>query len=59
VKTPTDDSLVAKHRGFNETAAAIAGTPLPSNASMFFNHPEMLIALRRPSVTRNRYSPSP
>jgi hypothetical protein len=54
MKTPTVDSLVAEHRGFNETAAAIAGTPLPSNASMFLNHPEMLVALRRPGATRNR-----
>jgi len=37
VKSSADDGLVAKHRGFNQTPAIIAGTSLPAQMSMLRN----------------------
>ena len=49
----TDDALVAKHRGLNQTPAIIARAALPAYASMFHNRREMFVTRRCGGFTWN------
>src|ERR1700692_1641522 len=47
LKSPTYDSFVAKHRGFDQAAPIVARTTLPSHSAMLCDLREMSIALCR------------
>jgi hypothetical protein len=57
VKSSADDSLVAKHRRFNQTSAIIARASLPTHASMLCNGLEMFVTLRGCRFTCNGCNP--
>jgi hypothetical protein len=47
LKSPTYDSFIAKHRGFDKAAAIVARATLPSHPAMLCDLREMSIALCR------------
>ena len=51
VKPPSNDALVAEHRGFNEAPFAITRVPLPFNSSGTFDRSEMRIPPRLSTFT--------
>ena len=53
----TNDGFVPIHRDLNEASPVVARTTLPADATMLFDRCNMLIALRRPTRTRNRCRP--
>ena len=53
-KSPSNDGFVPIHRSLNEASTVVARTTLPADATMLLDGCNMLIALRRPTRTRNR-----
>ena len=56
-ESPSNDGFVAIHRSLNKASPVVARTMLPADATMPFDGCNMLIALRRPTRTRNRCRP--
>jgi hypothetical protein len=56
-KSPSNDGFVPINRSLNEASSVVARTTLPADATMLFDGCNMLIALRRPTRTRNRCRP--
>ena len=53
-ESPSNDGFVPIHRSLNEASSVVARTTLPADATMIFEGCNVLIALRRPTRTRNR-----
>ena len=56
-ESPPNDGFVPIHRSLNEASSVVARTTLPADATMLFDGGNMLIALRRPTRTRDRCGP--
>ena len=53
----SNDGFIPIHCGLNKASSVVARTTLPADATMLFDGCNMLIALRRPTRTRNRCRP--
>ena len=53
-ESPSNDRFVPRHCSLNKASSVVARMTLPADATMLFDGRNMLIALRRPTPTRNR-----